>query len=73
MDRDELTEAVYTFVCEFIETNGYSPSLREISQATFMSPTNVVRYLDRLSAQGRLMREPNVPRSIVLLHEDDYG
>jgi repressor LexA len=73
MDRDELTAAVYTFVCGFIEEHGYAPSLREISQATFMSPTNVVRYLDRLSAQGRLMREPNVPRSIVLLDENEYG
>ena len=73
MDRDELTAAVYVFVCDYIKVHGYAPSLREISQATYMSPTNVVRYLDRLSAQGRLMREPNVPRSIVLLDEDEYG
>ena len=73
MDRDELTEAVYTFICTFMEKHGYAPTLREISQATYMSPTNVVRYLDRLSAQGRVMREPNVPRSIVVLEQDEYG
>lgn len=73
MDKDEMTEAVYAFVRSYIDAHGYAPSLREISQATYMSPTNVVRYLDRLSAQGRIMRELNVPRSIVLLDGDECG
>lgn len=73
MSNDDVTEAVYEFIRVYVDEHGFAPSLREIADGVYMSPTNVVRYLDKLSARGRISRELNVPRSIVLLDEDEYG
>lgn len=59
--------AVYAFIVNYIRQHGYSPSLREISRGCFMSQANVMRYLDRLEAQGRITRQPGRARSITLL------
>lgn len=63
----ETVDSVYAFICNYIETQGYPPSQREIAQGCFMSVGNVVRYLDKLEARGFLYREPNIPRGIQLL------
>jgi DNA-binding MarR family transcriptional regulator len=63
----DTVESVYAFICNFIETQGYSPSQREIASGCYMSVGNVVRYLDKLEARGLVYREPYIPRSIRLL------
>ncbi len=66
----DTTESVYAFIRNYIETEGYAPSQREIAKGCYLSVGNVVRYLDKLEARGLLYREPNRPRSIRLLKRD---
>ncbi len=65
-DTDSSSE-VYDFIHGFISEHGFSPTLREIAGACYMSTTTVVRYLDKLCAAGRISRELSKPRSIALL------
>ncbi len=67
MSEIDSSNEVYNFIQRFIAEHGFSPTLREIAKACFMSTTTVVRYLDRLCAAGRISRELNKPRSIALL------
>lgn len=65
---NENLDRVYTFICEFISDNeGLSPTLREIADGCFITRSNVTRYLDKLEGQGRIRREPGLPRSIRLV------
>jgi repressor LexA len=66
MSVDTL-KAVYHFVRDFIETEGYSPSLREIADGCYLSMGSVTRYLDKLELRGLIYREPGKARSIRLL------
>lgn len=67
MSDNETSNNVYDFIRGFFAEHGYSPTLREIANACFMSTTTVVRYLDKLCAAGRISRELQRPRSIALL------
>lgn len=64
---DNETNTVYDFIHDYFAENGFSPTLREIANACYMSTTTVVRYLDKLCAAGRISRELQKPRSIALL------
>ena len=66
MSEREISDSVYDFIRGFIAEHGFSPTLREISAACYMSTTTVVRYLDALCAAGRISRELQKPRSIAL-------
>ena len=67
MSENETSAQVYDFIRGFFDEHGYSPTLREIARACYMSTTTVVRYLDKLCAAGRISRELQRPRSIALL------
>jgi len=70
--NDALTETVYAFIQTYMGQHGYAPTLREIAAGCYISYTTVVRYLDRLEWQGRIMREPGRARSIrVVVVEPD--
>lgn len=71
MRKDTVTNQVYEYIQVYFQEHGFAPSLRDISEGCYMSPSNVVRYLDKLEAQGRISRELRKPRSIALLNEDD--
>jgi len=71
MRKDAVTEQVYTYIQDYFKQHGFAPSLRDISEGCYMSPSNVVRYLDKLEARGRISRELRKPRSIALLDEED--
>ena len=59
-----LGEEIYSFIKEYISENGMSPSFREIGKSCFISQPTVVRYLDILEAQGRILRLSGVARSL---------
>jgi SOS-response transcriptional repressor LexA len=65
----ETAEKIYRFISVYITEYGYPPSLRELSKGCYISVASVIRYLDRLEAQGRLRRNSNVSRGITLLDE----
>ena len=66
MKRNGVEEEVYTVIRDYIARHGRPPTLREIGEACFMSTTNVLRYLDRLEAHGRIQRKRG-SRGITLL------
>ena len=63
---DPNTETVYVFIRHFIEENAMSPTIREIASGCFLNVATVLRHLDRLEAQERLIRSPYHARSIRL-------
>ncbi len=69
--RPEDLESVYAFVRAYIEEHTHPPTIREIGRHCLMSRANVVRYLDRLEAQGRIFREPGRARGITLVKPED--
>ena len=64
----QTLEDVYRFLCEYFRQFGYSPTMREVSEACYMSRPNMYRYLDQLQAQGRIARESRVARGITLIN-----
>ena len=71
LDKTDLNEEIYAFIKEYISTNGISPSFREIGDGCFVSQPTVVRYIDILEAQGRILRLSGVARSLRLVKKDD--
>jgi DNA-binding MarR family transcriptional regulator len=62
-----LALEIWLFVAEFVQKNGYSPSMDEISEAIPCSRGAVFRSLDRLMAYGCIDRQDGKPRTISIL------
>lgn len=62
-------QKVYNFIVDYIQENGYAPSVREISIGTNLSSTSSVYYLlQRLEDEGRIeMKRGYSPRAIKLV------
>lgn len=60
----EMKEKIYQFIVDYITENGFSPSIREISQAVNICTSNVLHHLTRLEIEGRIKTKPNSPRAI---------
>ena len=59
---------ILRFVHGYIETHGYSPTMREIGQGANTSSTFVVRRnLDQLVEWGYIRRAPRAARSLQVL------
>ncbi len=69
MRKKELNEKlneVYNFTIEFIQTNGYAPSVREIClKLNIKSTATAYSYLERLKSKGLLEKSPMKKRAIV--------
>lgn len=63
----ERQRGILGFLAEYVEENGYPPSIREIGAAVGISSTSVVSYnLERLAERGYLSREREVSRGLKL-------
>lgn len=63
-------QRVLNFIKEYLEKNGYPPSIREIGEATGISSTSVVTYyLKQLEELGLIRRGQNVSRAILPIRE----
>jgi len=63
----ERQQKILEFLNEYVEENGYPPSIREIGTATGTSSTSVVSYnLKRLEEHGYLSRDRQVSRGLKL-------
>lgn len=72
MNRNNAsTEAIYRFIKVYQEKNRKSPTIREIASGCFVSVGTVIRHLDKLEVRGRIEREPNQARSIVLVEVNE--
>ena len=68
MAGDLWTSArVYDFIRDYIKARGYSPSMKEISAGTGLSSLSSVSYqLKKLEREGKIRRDPAIPRSITV-------
>jgi len=68
--EQSLLEQVYEFIVAYIQEHATNPSLREIADACYIGRSTTYRFLDKLEAQGRIVREPGQARSIRLPKPD---
>jgi len=66
----QTTEQVYNFIRDYIQEYGVSPSQRQIAEGCYLSRGGLIRYLDRLEAQQRILRDTGLARSIRLVREE---
>jgi repressor LexA len=63
----ERQRRILEFLAEYIEENGYPPSIREIGTAADISSTSVVSYnLKRLEERGYISRDKEISRGLKL-------
>ncbi len=63
----ERQQKIIEFLDEYIQVNGYPPSIREIGAAAGISSTSVVSYnLRRLEEKGYISRDKEVSRGLKL-------
>jgi repressor LexA len=61
---------IVRFMKDYIYSNGYPPSVREIAEAVHLkSPSSVQAHLRRLEREGIVERNPTKPRAITLHDE----
>ena len=67
MKLTKRQKQILDFITEFIDREGYSPSMEEIADHfQFASLNAVFKHLESLSKRGFLRRDPNRARSIEL-------
>ena len=62
----ERDKEVLLYILQYQHENGYSPSVRDISNGCYMSASTAQRHLYKLVELGYLMITPKTPRSIVV-------
>lgn len=65
--RDIRCEKMYQFIARFIDTHGYSPSIRDIGSGCNIQSTSTVHaYLKRLETEGKINYSSGKRRAITL-------
>jgi repressor LexA len=60
-------KSILKFISDFVDSNGYPPTIREIGKACGISSTSVVNYnLNKLEREGLLTRDREVSRGLRL-------
>ena len=68
MDLSSRQQQMLKFLREFIEENGYPPTIREIGGAVRISSTSVVNYnLNILQTKGFILRNRDISRGVRLV------
>ena len=68
MSLSTRQEAILGFINEFLQENGYPPTIRDIGKAVGISSTSVVNYnLNILERDGHIARDPEVSRGLRLV------
>ena len=64
---NKTIERVYTYICNYIEKNQISPSVRDICSGVGLKSTSSVHtYLKQLDSLGRIEYRPGLRRAIVI-------
>ncbi len=62
---NEKEQAIYDYITETIEREGYSPTVRDIQSALGIKSTSTVHaYLSRLEEKGMIRKDPGKSRTI---------
>ena len=74
MKLTKRQKEILDFLSEFIEQNGYSPSMEEIAEHFHFASLNAVfKHLEALERRGHLHRDSNCARAIQLSSSTDAG
>ncbi len=74
MKLTKRQKEILDFITEFIDREGYSPSMEEIAAHFHFASLNAVfKHLQALEARGHLRREPNRARAIEVSHAAPAG
>lgn len=65
-----LSVKVYDYIQKYIESNGYSPSLRDMSKKFKTSTSAINHSLGILEGRGLIKRDPVIARSIRLVKQE---
>ena len=72
MSLTKKQKVLLDFIAEFVQTSGYSPTLREIMQALgYKSVATVAKHVDNLVILGYLRKRDGEARSIELVSMGD--
>ncbi len=68
----EKQQAILDYLKEYLDENGFPPTLREIGDRFGIKSTNGVNdHLQALERKGVIRKSPDKSRAIEILHEDD--
>ena len=74
MSNEILKGRILAYVCEYVDNNGYSPSLRDIQKALGVKSVSTVhRYAKILEAENKLDMKANSPRALAACREADLA
>lgn len=66
--RDDRSRRIFDFICRYIDTYGFPPTLCEIAtDEGYKSNSGVIRHLDKLEKWGWIERYHGSARSIRIL------
>jgi len=68
--QQDIRKTIYEFLIQYIDANGYPPSIREKAVGCFVSPMTVSSTLGILEAQGKITRTAGKARSIRIVRRD---
>ena len=64
---DEKLYSIYTYLQEFIDENGFPPSVREIATKFNIKSTSTVHYyLEKMKREGLILQAQNKKRAVVI-------
>ena len=73
-ELEEKLNQVYNFTVDFIEENGFSPSIRDICEKlNIKSTATAYSYLNRLKEKGLITGSPLKKRALCLPNEKKYN
>lgn len=71
---DQTADKVYQFIVDYIQDNGYSPSVRDICKGIGVKSTSTIHnHLTRLQNEGRITYSDGKRRAIVIPDQDYHS
>jgi repressor LexA len=64
----ELEREILRFIVGYVVEHEFPPTIREIAGHIERNTATTKYHLDRLQEKGRLVRAPNIPRGIRVIH-----
>lgn len=66
----ERQESIFAFIRGFISTKGYSPSMREVSDAFGITVKGAWDHVSALERKGYISHTPGISRSITITEDE---
>jgi repressor LexA len=73
--KTPIQQKIYEYICEYLQQEGYSPSLEEIARGIGISPKSISlisRHVHALVDQGRLVFHKKGYRNIQVVADQDF-